>query len=251
MIVKVLFNGTKNDIINNMWVSARTCYSKDNPITLQNQCELDSSEETMEKRLKLVKHVLDSGHTSIAENITFKLLVSGVSKALATQLMRHRAGIVFAQQSQRYCNLSESFEYVIPKTIGNNKEALDLFKQTMETLHNVYNTFIGMGIKPEDARAVLPNACCTNFTATVNLRELMHICNERLCSTAQAEIRQLFNIIAFAVKKELPFLSDYLVPKCEMLGYCNESEKRSCGRKPLKKDIIINKKLYNIINNGD
>ena len=35
----------------------------------------------------------------------------------------------------------------------------------------------------------------------------------------------------------LPFLKDYLVPKCEMLGYCNEP-RRSCGRKKLKSEVI-------------
>ena len=40
------------------------------------------------------------------------------------------------------------------------------------------------------------------------------------------------------VVKELPFLATYLVPKCEALGYCTENAKRTCKRKPLKKEVL-------------
>ena len=66
----------------------------------------------------------------------------------------------------------------------------------------------------------------------------MHICNERLCTCAQQEIRQLFMEIKKKTVAQLPFMNPYLVPKCEMLGYCNEDSKRSCGRK-YTKDVVI------------
>ena len=51
------------------------------------------------------------------------------------------------------------------------------------------------------------------------------------------EIRTMVREMAEKVTKELPFLKKYLVPKCEMLGYCNEP-KRSCGRKKLRSEVI-------------
>ena len=227
----------KEEVINKLYVAARTCYSKGSPIDMFNTIT-DNSEAALEKRVKLIKQVFNSGHLSIAEHASVTFLISGVDRALTHQLVRHRAGVVFSQQSQRYCNLEATFDYVIPKEIEKNLEALDMFKQTMETIHTVYNTLINMGIKAEDARAVLPNACCTNLTMTVNLRELTQICELRLCSCAQYEIRTLVNMMAFAVKSALPFMAEYLVPKCERLGYCNESKDRSCGRKKLKKDVL-------------
>lgn len=227
----------KEEVINKLYVAARTCYYKGSPIDMFNTIT-DNSEAALEKRVKLIKQVFNSGHLSIAEHASVTFLISGVDRALTHQLVRHRAGVVFSQQSQRYCNLEATFDYVIPKEIEKNLEALDMFKQTMETIHTVYNTLINMGIKAEDARAVLPNACCTNLTMTVNLRELTQICELRLCSCAQYEIRTLVNMMAFAVKSALPFMAEYLVPKCERLGYCNESRDRSCGRKKLKKDVL-------------
>lgn len=227
----------KEEVINKLYVAARTCYSKGSPIDMFNTIT-DNSEAALEKRVKLIKQVFNSGHLSIAEHASVTFLISGVDRALTHQLVRHRAGVVFSQQSQRYCNLEDTFDYVIPKEIEKNQEALDMFKQTMETIHTVYNTLINIGIKAEDARAVLPNACCTNLTMTVNLRELTQICELRLCSCAQYEIRTLVNMMAFAVKSALPFMAEYLVPKCERLGYCNEPKKRSCGRKKTREDVF-------------
>lgn len=227
----------KEEVINKLYVAARTCYSKGSPIDMFNTIT-DNSEAALEKRVKLIKQVFNSGHLSIAEHASVTFLISGVDRALTHQLVRHRAGVVFSQQSQRYCNLEDTFDYVIPKEIEKNLEALDMFKQTMETIHTVYNTLINIGIKAEDARAVLPNACCTNLTMTVNLRELTQICELRLCSCAQYEIRTLVNMMAFAVKSALPFMAEYLVPKCERLGYCNEPKKRSCGRKKTREAVF-------------
>ena len=107
----------------------------------------------------------------------------------------------------------------------------------MGTLSEAYKKLVDLGLPAEDARAVLPNACATNLTWSCNLRELMHVCNERLCTCAQEEIRTMVREMVEKVTKELPFLKKYLVPKCEMLGYCNEP-KRSCGRKKLRSEVI-------------
>ena len=64
---------------------------------------------------------------------------------------------------------------------------------------------------------------------TCNLRELIHICNERLCANAQKEIRELVRQMSFEVSLIMPFLEEFLQPKCEKIGYCPEF--KSCGRK--------------------
>lgn len=155
-----------------------------------------------------------------------------------------------SQQSQRYCTFENGkFDYVIPQMIRGNEYTLGLFEGTMAHLAGVYSKLIQAGIPAEDARAVLPNACCTNLTWSVNIRELMHVCNERLCSCAQSEIRVMTQKIRLATISQLPFLKPYLVPKCEMLGYCNESKQRSCGRKKVK-EVVIPKEEY-VLSGGD
>ena len=93
-----------------------------------------------------------------------------------------------------------------------------------------YTSRVACGEKPEDARNSLPNATKTNIVMTCNLRELMHICNLRLCTRAQKEIRELVKGMKDELVEVEPFLDKYLQPKCEQLGFCTEHQ--CCGRKP-------------------
>ena len=161
------------------------------------------------------------------------------------QLVRHRIGVSYSQQSQRYCTFGDGFNYVIPPSISKDPELLGKFRELMSQINDTYQYFLDEEIPAEDARAVLPNACATNLTWSCNLRELMHVCNERLCTCAQQEIRQLATEIKNAAVKQLPFMKPYLVPKCEMLGYCNENPKRSCGRKYTKDVVFGSLEVYN------
>ena len=213
-----------------MYTAARTCYSKESPIDIF----YNSVNKSIDDMEKVIFKALDAGHLSIAEHYQFNILIEGVSRALTHQLVRHRH-CTFSQQSQRYCKADkEGFSYVVPDSIANVPVLKNNFEIAMYSLSELYNILIENGIQSEDARAVLPNACTSNIVLTCNIRELMHICNERLCTCAQKEIRTLFNEIRNQAVKSIPWLSKYLVPKCELLGYCNEIPNRSCGKKPLK-----------------
>ena len=133
-----------------------------------------------------------------------------------------------------------NFEFIAPTTIEKRKEVLFEFMKCMHYISETYAKLTEMGIPAEDARAVLPNACCTNLTWSCNLRELIHISGERLCNCAQLEARNVAREVASKTVKALPFMKPYLVPKCEMLGYCNEP-RRSCGRKKLKEEVLNDK----------
>lgn len=222
-----------------MYTAARTCYSKDSPIKIF----YESASIPCEEMLKLMDKVINAGHLSTTEHFTFNILIEGVSRALTHQLVRHRLAS-YSQQSQRYCKADkEGFDYVIPDNIANVPMLKNNFETAMYSLSELYNILTENGILPEDARALLPNACLTNIVVTCNFRQLMHICNERLCTCAQKEIRSLFNEITRQFIKQCPWSAKYLVPKCEVLGYCNEFPKRSCRRKPLKQDILGEKSI--------
>ena len=227
----------EEQVIRKLYVACRTCYSAGSPITNYEK-EFTADAHSKEDMLKLINYVMSSGHTSILEDQTLIFLIEGVDRALTHQLVRHRAGVVFQQQSQRYVEFKEgNFDYVIPKSIEVTESLKSDFEATMKYLGTMYDKFIKAGVPAEDARAVLPNACCTNIVMTVNLRQLGHMCNERLCSTAQLPIRNLFKEITKQTVEVLPFMKNFLVPKCEMLGYCNEP-RRTCGRKKLKEEVI-------------
>lgn len=216
------------DVDRILWTAARTCYSNKSPVELYADSLSKSTEELEEVILK----TLDYGHLSIVEHCNFNILIEGVSRALTHQLVRHRH-CTFSQQSQRYCKTDKKgFNYVVPDNIASIPLLKNNFEAAMYSLSELYNILIENGIQPEDARSILPNACCTNIVLTCNLRELIHICNERLCTCAQKEIRQLIKEITKQVISFIPWTSKYLQPKCERLNYCPESKNRSCGRKP-------------------
>lgn len=155
--------------------------------------------------LSLVKHLYSNGHHSVFEHIYFTFKIEGISRACSHQLVRHRM-CSFTQRSQRYCS-EDGFEYVTPKTLDDT-----LFDNDMADVKDWYKYYQDCGVSNEDARYILPNACCTELYLSCNLRELIHIANERLCSRAQWEIRELVKRMVSQVDLNLRFM---LVPKCK------------------------------------
>lgn len=166
-----------------------------------------------------------------------------------------------SQQSQRYVNM-EDFGYVMPETIkegdvwftkevrGEIVEASEdfahEFREYMSYAQSLYSDMVEAGIPEEDARYVLPNACCTNLVVTMNLRELSHFLGLRRCARAQDEIRALADEMARQVldamfdagilvkpssekewEPQTAFLN-LLMPQCHRLGFC--PEKNGCGK---------------------
>lgn len=200
---------------------------------------------------KIMKHCIKSGHTSVTEFCDFTFHIEGVSRALSHQLVRHRLAS-YAQRSQRYCN-EDGFDYVTPKSIESNQSAIVIYKHIMETLDFNYGLLQEIGIPNEDARMILPNACETQIEVKMNLRTLMNFMNERLCTCAQWEIRNLAWEMRKQVLLQVPELDDYLVPKCErygkQFGFCTETKQRreqlNCNRHPRLEEIFEDYYNYN------
>lgn len=159
--------------------------------------------------MALVKHLYKNGHLSVFEHIYFTFKIEGISRACSHQLVRHRH-CSFTQRSQRYCS-EDGFEVVKPATM--DKLAYPYwYEQYNECIRTGYNELQKAGIPNEDARYILPNACATSLYLSCNLRELIHLCNERLCTRAQWEIRELVQNMRQLVDPQLHFM---LVPKCK------------------------------------
>lgn len=188
---------------------------------------------------KIMNHCYKSGHHSVLEFADFTFKISGVSRALTHQLVRHRLAS-YAQRSQRYCK-ETGFEFVVPPSIAKNPEAAVIYQKTMDNITEAYAKLLELQIPGEDARMVLPNACFTEICVKMNLRTFMNFCNERLCSCAQWEIRQMAMQMVKEVLKVAPELKQFLVPKCEKhpnYHFCTETKKRSCGRHPLISEVF-------------
>ena len=155
--------------------------------------------------MALVKHLYRNGHHSVFEHIYFTFKIEGISRACSHQLVRHRH-CSFTQRSQRYCS-EDGFEYVTPPSID-----YLLFGGDMNLIRRWYEQYQIDGVPNEDARYGLPNACATSLYLSCNLRELIHMANERLCTRAQWEIRDLVKAMCELVDPQLHFM---LVPKCK------------------------------------
>ena len=216
------------NMLKTVYTACRTCYSADTPFNIYN------STDDEEKMLKLIERVISSGHYSTIEHIQVTFAISNVSRACTHQLVRHRH-MSFSQKSQRYVKEKGQFDYLIPPTIEKNPELKEKFVNFMGEISKLYCEFTDAGIPAEDARAVLPNAASTSIVASLNLREMIHIANLRLCTRAQYEIRCMVKAMCDELINAEPWLKPYLVPKCERYGFCDED--KSCGRKPKLDEI--------------
>mgnify|MGYP005775035231 CR=1 FL=1 len=218
-----------DNMLKTIYTACKTCYSAKLPY----ENYLNAPDE--EKMLELIKRVIGSGHYSTIEHIQLTFAVQNVSRACTHQLVRHRH-MSFSQKSQRYVKEKGEFDYIMPKTIEKNPKLKEKFEEFILNTSNLYQEFIEAGIPAEDARSILPNAAASSLVASLNLRELIHLANLRLCTRAQLEIRMLVKAMVDEVIKKEPWLKPYLVPKCERLGYCDED--KSCGKMPVKDELL-------------
>src|SRR5215510_6456459 len=76
-------------------------------------------------------HIKEVGHGSVLEHGVWNLLITGVSRSLTHELVRHRAGWGYSQLSQRYVDESVA-EYVGPDTIANDPELHAIWFETVK-----------------------------------------------------------------------------------------------------------------------
>ncbi|MGC8849137.1 MAG: FAD-dependent thymidylate synthase [Candidatus Bathyarchaeia archaeon] len=172
--------------------------------------------------LKNLDAALSRGHESIVEHAYFTFAVSGVSRALTHQLVRHRIAS-YSQQSQRYVKLIHP-RYVTPPTVKKDPEAEKLYREAVESVFKAYGRLMELGVPVEDARYVLPNAAETSIIVSVNARELLHILELRLCLHAQWEIRMLASKMLQEASKVAPEIMAKAGPSCKTKGRCPEND---------------------------
>ena len=180
-------------------------------------------------------HIKEVGHGSVLEHAVWNLLITGVSRSLTHELVRHRAGWAYSQLSQRYVDESVA-EYVEPDIIANDPELHAVWLETVKQSHAAYVKLAeALNAKLADpaaataamlppgadrttrrkaarqaARSVLPNATETKIFVTANARALRHFMEMRGSSHAEPEIRKLATAILDVLQKESPNLfGDY------------------------------------------
>lgn len=141
---------------------------------------------------KRVKRCFEQGHGAVFEFADVTLFIEGISRACSLQLVRHRMAS-YCQKSLRYTTIEGDDWYVIPPAF--EWENIGWYSVAMNDCKGWYETALADGIKPEDARFLLPEATKTDITMKINVRSLFNFLILRTDKNAQWEIRNLANEI--------------------------------------------------------
>jgi len=189
-----------------------------------------------EKNIKRAKECVLSGHGRVLEYVDIELCIEKYSARAIREYYTHiGGGPTRLQESTRYVNC-ESFDYYLPVTAQKTDEAKAAYIECMEFIRTKYGELLEKGVSKEDAANILPLGMMTKIVDKRNLRNMINLMNQRLCTRAYVEIRQMANEIRNELSnysEEWKWICDNLfVPKCDVSGYC--TEKKTCGRRPAK-----------------
>ncbi|MEE3154322.1 MAG: FAD-dependent thymidylate synthase [Pseudomonadota bacterium] len=179
-----------------------------------------------------VANIIEQGHGSIFEHAVMNFQITGVSRSLTHELIRHRAGNAFSQESQRYVD-AKDMRFVVPALLAHHlKETTDMSEAALETdaaltmfrekcaadiasyveHQALYKRIAGeypglVSAKKranEAAREVLPNAAETRLLFTANLRSFRHIASSRGAEFADLQIRRLACLMLDVAREHSP-----------------------------------------------
>lgn len=199
-----------------LWIAAKTCTTTQIP----DMTSIDKENE--ENRNVFLQQIFNSGHLSVFEHASFTFAIEGVSRITSHQLVRHRLAS-FSQRSQRYTT-SNGISCVTPPSIQGNPQAKEKFEHALRNVFETYQSLLDAGIPKEDARYILPHGWTTGLIVTMNVRELFHFLQLRLCTKAQWEIRDMAEHMLQEVRHVSPFLASLAGPPCISEGVCREKK---------------------------
>lgn len=188
-----------------------------------------------DKNYKRGMDCLKSGHGRTLEFVDVFMTLDGYSAKVIREWYTHIGGSpTRLQASTRYINYQDGFTYITPKSIKSNPEAKSIYNATIKTIQDSMKQLDNLGVPREDSSMLLPLSMTTKIVDKRNLRNLIDMSHQRMCTRAYWEYRQLFSDLKNALKEyseEWAFLVDnYFMPKCKVVGFC--TEKKSCGLTP-------------------
>lgn len=190
-----------------------------------------------EKNYKRGMDCLTSGHGRTWEYPQVYMILDGYSARVIREFYTHiGGGPTRLQASTRYINYQKGFPYVIPPKIAADEEAKEVYCHAMDEILVSMQKLEEKGLPREDIGMLLPLGMETKVVFRTNLRNLIDMAHQRMCTRAYWEYRALMNDMVKALSEyseEWNYLTQhYFVPKCEVTGFCTEA--KCCGRKPHK-----------------
>jgi len=183
-------------------------------------------EEDIQRILRTV--ILKNQH-SVLEHVNFTFAISGVSRVLTHQLVRHRIAS-YSQLSQQRTD-SSYLKFTIPPEIHHDPELEEECKSMMIQCKELYRRLIQCGVSRNSARYILPAGFTTRIIATMNARSLFNLLAQRECEVEEWEFRQVAHLMHAELMQVAPHIFRFAGPPCETQGRCLEGEKgRKCAR---------------------
>lgn len=191
------------------------------------------------KNKKRAWSCINSGHGRVLEYPNVYMTISGVSARCIREFYTHIGGLpTRLQESTRRVDCTDHTFYC-PLSYEEDGEAFYIYTDSMEAIHREYKKMLDAGISVEDAGNALPLGDHTKIVVKMNLRNLIEMFHQRLCTKALKEYRDLMKEIRHALSEyseEWKEVSKLFVPKCVDLGYCTEA--KGCGLCMSKKEAM-------------
>ena len=138
------------------------------------------------------------------------------NRGFTHELVRHRTGCSYAQESTRYCNYTRDtfgneITCIIPPWYYRNDvedSSRIIWRKSMEKCEQHYFRLIELGLSPQDARGVLPIDIKTEIIIDANIRQWRHIFKMRTVSGAHPSMQQLLIPLLQECKEKIPILFD-------------------------------------------
>ena len=183
---------------------------------------------------------LRSGHMRTAEYPQVYIVLDGYSARVIRELYTHIAGgPTRLQASTRYIDYEHGFDYITPPKVDKDPELRIIYENAMFNISENLKKLDALEVPREDSANLLPLGMETKIVLRTNLRHLIDMSHQRLCSRAYWEFRQLMIDLMKALREYseewAAIVDEFFKPKCEVCGFCEE--KNTCHRKPTKKRI--------------
>lgn len=174
-------------------------------------CYKSESNITQDSASKFITNIIKSGHESVIEHEKVSVRII-CDRGVTHEIVRHRIAS-YSQESTRYCNYAnEKFgrELTLIKPIfwDEDSEEYMCWFETMQKIEDSYNFLIEKGVKPQEARSLLPNSLKTEIIVTMNLREWRHFFKLRTSLRAHPQMREIACAILDEFKKKIPVVFD-------------------------------------------
>jgi thymidylate synthase (FAD) len=160
-------------------------------------------------------NVLRSAHGSVLEHANYSFAIRNVSRVFTHELIRHRAGSAFSQESLRYVRLTDIGFRVPPaleplrEQVIHIVEQLEEFQLSAAEQLDIDNGEMPFHVKKEITsalRRLAPTGLSTDILWTANVRTLRHVIEMRTDPGAEEELRSVFHLVAEIMRSEAPSL---------------------------------------------